>query len=95
MPRFLTDFPDVDDAATSRAGWNRGLVEFYGGSGDADDRIMTALLQLGAFVGAAMSGFFADRYSRKASIGKSTGRISVGELTQQLSVLWSVLWARE
>jgi MFS family permease len=31
---------------------------------------MTALLQLGAFVGAAMSGFFADRYSRKASIGK-------------------------
>jgi hypothetical protein len=24
MPRFLTDFPDVDDAATSRAGWNRG-----------------------------------------------------------------------
>lgn len=33
---------------------------------------MTALLQLGAFVGAAMSGFFADRYSRKASIGEST-----------------------
>jgi MFS family permease len=32
---------------------------------------MTALLQLGAFVGAAMSGFFADRYSRKASIGAS------------------------
>lgn len=30
---------------------------------------MTALLQLGAFVGAALSGFFADRFSRKASIG--------------------------
>jgi MFS family permease len=32
---------------------------------------MTALLQLGAFIGAALSGFFADRYSRKASIGET------------------------
>lgn len=32
--------------------------------------VMTALLQLGAFIGAALSGFFADRYSRKASIGE-------------------------
>lgn len=41
---------------------------------------MTALLELGAFIGALLAGFFADRYSRRASIGESkrasTGRVA-------------------
>jgi MFS family permease len=31
-------------------------------------RIMTALLELGAFIGSIIAGYFADRYSRKGSI---------------------------
>lgn len=31
--------------------------------------IMTALLELGAFIGALLAGFVADRYSRKKAIG--------------------------
>lgn len=33
--------------------------------------IMTALLELGAFIGALQAGFVADKYSRKKAIGLS------------------------
>lgn len=32
---------------------------------------MTALLELGAFIGALQAGFVADKYSRKKAIGLS------------------------
>lgn len=37
--------------------------------------IMTALLELGAFIGALQAGFVADKYSRKKAIGLSLSRL--------------------
>lgn len=71
MPRFLSDFPQVDSAASSAAGFNKGLL--------------TAMLELGAFVGAILCGFVADRYSRKASIGVGLVWFTIGSVIQTAS----------
>ncbi|WWC88882.1 uncharacterized protein L201_003797 [Kwoniella dendrophila CBS 6074] len=55
MKQFLTQFPETDKTVTSAAGLNKG--------------VMTALLELGAFLGAIQAGFLADKYSRKWAIG--------------------------
>lgn len=68
MPRFLADFPEVDSAVSSAAGFNKGLL--------------TAMLELGAFVGAILCGFVADRYSRKASIGVGLIWFMIGSVLQ-------------
>ncbi|ODO07210.1 hypothetical protein L198_00789 [Cryptococcus wingfieldii CBS 7118] len=44
MPQFLSQFPDVDKDASFSAAFNKG--------------IMTALLELGALIGAFQAGFF-------------------------------------
>ncbi|KAH8077366.1 hexose transport-related protein [Filobasidium floriforme] len=54
MPRFLDQFPEVNDSVSTAASFNKGL--------------MTGMLEMGAFLGALMAGFVADKYSRKASI---------------------------
>lgn len=64
MPHFLKQFPEVDEAVTSSASLNKG--------------IMTGLLELGAFMGALMAGYVADRYSRKASIGFGITWFAIG-----------------
>lgn len=46
---------------------------------------MTALLELGAFLGAIMSGFVADRYSRKASIVYGSVWFIIGSVLQAAS----------
>ncbi len=57
MPRFLKQFPEVDPkSGLPHTGLNKG--------------VMTGLLELGAFLGAMQSGFLADRYSRKKTIGE-------------------------
>lgn len=71
MPRFLADFPEVDTAVTSGAGFNKGL--------------MTAMLELGAFIGAILVGFVADRYSRKMSIAVGLAWFTVGSVIQTAS----------
>ncbi|KAJ5741360.1 hypothetical protein N7533_010769 [Penicillium manginii] len=53
MPQFLDDFPEVS-ANASGAGFKKGL--------------MTAVLELGAFIGAMNQGWLADKISRKWSI---------------------------
>lgn len=54
MEQFLKEIPKVDDDADSSASFNRGL--------------MTAILQLGAMIGAASSGYVADKWSRRVAI---------------------------
>ncbi|RSH80159.1 hypothetical protein EHS25_007264 [Saitozyma podzolica] len=71
MPKFLSDFPDVDTAVSSSAGFNKG--------------IMTAMLELGAFLGAIFVGFVADKYSRKVSIGVGLAWFAVGSTIQTSS----------
>lgn len=39
--------------------------------------IMTALLELGAFIGALQAGFVADKYSRKKAISLSLSRLPI------------------
>jgi MFS family permease len=46
---------------------------------------MTALLQLGAFIGAALSGFVADRWSRKMSIAWGVVISVIGNIIQTAS----------
>ncbi|KAK9462289.1 putative MFS monosaccharide transporter [Lipomyces oligophaga] len=53
MDQFLTDIPDIATGHAG-AGFKKGL--------------MTALLELGAFIGAWNQGWIADKYSRKRSI---------------------------
>lgn len=79
MPRFNDDFPSINEAVDPNAGWNRG--------------IMTALLQLGAFAGAISSGFLADRYSRKASIGAGIIVSVIGNIIQTASHNYGTLVA--
>ncbi|BEI82216.1 hypothetical protein CcaverHIS002_0300840 [Cutaneotrichosporon cavernicola] len=71
MPNFLHQFPEVDETVTSAAALNKG--------------IMTALLELGAFMGAIMAGFVADRYSRKASIAVGLTWFVIGSTLQTAS----------
>lgn len=68
MPQFLDTFPETDGKQTSAAAFNKG--------------IMTALLELGAFLGAIMSGFVADRYSRKWCIGFGMIWFIIGSVLQ-------------
>ena len=79
MPKFLTDFPEIDSAASSSAGFNKGL--------------MTAMLELGAFLGAILVGFVADRYSRKASIGVGLAWFTIGSVIQTASFHYATLVA--
>lgn len=57
------------------------------------DSIMTALLQLGAFVGAAFSGFVADRYSRRLSIFWGTFISIIGAAIQTAAENYATLVA--
>lgn len=79
MPRFLGDFPEVDTAVSSSAGFNKGL--------------MTAMLELGAFLGAILVGFVADRYSRKASIAVGLAWFTIGSIIQTASFHYATLVA--
>lgn len=71
MPGFLKQFPEVDPAVTSFASLNKG--------------VMTALLELGAFIGALMAGFTADRWSRKVAIAIGVVWFIIGSTLQTAS----------
>ena len=65
MPQFLERFPRVSESA-SGAGFWKGL--------------MTAMIQLGALVGAINQGWIADKISRKYSIVVAVIVFSVGSM---------------
>ncbi|KAL4966921.1 sugar porter family MFS transporter [Aspergillus stella-maris] len=76
MPQFLEEFPDVSPEA-SGAGFKKGL--------------MTAILELGAFLGAMNQGWIADKISRKWSIFTAGLVFIVGGALQTGAVSFAML----
>ncbi|EFY92295.1 MFS monosaccharide transporter, putative [Metarhizium acridum CQMa 102] len=76
MDKFLGRFEEVSDTA-SGAGFYKGL--------------MTAMITLGAFIGALNQGWIADMYSRKYSIMIAVVIFTVGSSLQTASVDYAML----
>jgi hypothetical protein len=76
MDQFLERFPRVSTAA-SGAGFWKGL--------------MTAMLELGALVGALFAGYLADKLSRKYSIVVAVAVFTVGSILQTAAVEYAML----
>ncbi|CAM1507732.1 Fc.00g045800.m01.CDS01 [Cosmosporella sp. VM-42] len=76
MDEFLNRFPEVSESA-SGAGFYKGL--------------MTAMITLGAFVGAFNQGWIADAYSRKYSIMFAVVVFTIGSALQTASVNYTML----
>lgn len=61
--------------------------------------IMTALLELGAFIGALQAGFVADKYSRKKAIGLSLSKFLLNDQFINISIcvalgsIWFIIGA--
>ncbi|WVF69454.1 hypothetical protein IAT40_004231 [Kwoniella sp. CBS 6097] len=77
MPQFLEQFPETDPAADPSASLNKG--------------IMTALLELGAFLGALSAGWIADKWSRKMSIVVGSVWFVIGSILQASSYSFAQL----
>lgn len=76
MDQFLDRFPRVSESA-SGAGFWKGL--------------MTAMLELGALIGALISGYLADRLSRKYSIIVAVVVFTIGSILQTAAVEYGML----
>jgi len=76
MDQFLDVFPRVSDTA-SGAGFWKGL--------------MTAMLELGALIGALCAGYLADKLSRKYSIVVAVIVFTIGSILQTAAVEYSML----
>jgi MFS family permease len=76
MDQFLTQFPRVS-AQASGAGFWKGL--------------MTAMLELGALIGALFAGWMADKLSRKYSIVVAVIVFIVGSILQTAAVEYAML----
>ncbi|KAF7557072.1 hypothetical protein G7Z17_g895 [Cylindrodendrum hubeiense] len=76
MDQFLERFPEVSDGA-SGAGFYKGL--------------MTAMITLGAFLGALNQGWIADTYSRKYSIMIAVVIFTIGSALQTASISYGML----
>jgi MFS family permease len=78
MEQFLQQFPEVADGA-SGAGFKKGLL--------------TAMIELGAFIGAMNQGWIADKISRKWSIMVAVLIFLLGSALQTGSMNYSMLVA--
>ncbi|KAI9722624.1 MAG: hypothetical protein M1812_001555 [Candelaria pacifica] len=76
MPQFLDRFPQVSETA-SGAGFKKGLL--------------TAMIELGAFIGALNQGWIADKISRKYSIVVAVIIFTVGSALQTAAVDYAML----
>ncbi|KAI1575895.1 AraJ, Arabinose efflux permease [Pyrenophora tritici-repentis] len=76
MDQFLARFPRVSTEA-SGAGFWKGL--------------MTAMLELGALIGALFAGWLADKLSRKYSIVVAVGVFTVGSILQTAAMEYAML----
>ena len=76
MDQFLGRFPRVSETA-SGAGFWKGL--------------MTAMLELGALIGALFAGWCADKLSRKYAIVVATIIFTIGSILQTAAVEYGML----
>ncbi|KAI4263218.1 MAG: hypothetical protein L6R42_001629 [Xanthoria sp. 1 TBL-2021] len=76
MPQFLARFTRVSETAPG-AGFYKGL--------------MTAMIELGAFLGAFNQGWIADKYSRKYSIVIAVVIFTIGSIVQTAAVDYAML----
>ncbi|MCJ1441886.1 MAG: hypothetical protein MMC23_002378 [Stictis urceolatum] len=76
MPQFLQRFSSVADGAAGSGFW-KGLL--------------TAMIELGALVGALNQGWIADKYSRKYSIVVAVAIFTVGSVLQTAAVDYAML----
>lgn len=76
MDEFLQRFPEIADTAPG-AGFYKGL--------------MTAMITLGAFLGALNQGWIADLYSRKYSIMIAVVVFVIGSVIQTAAVNYPML----
>ncbi|KAJ8118722.1 hypothetical protein OPT61_g333 [Boeremia exigua] len=76
MDQFLGTFPRVSESA-SGAGFWKGL--------------MTAMLELGALIGALFAGYLADKLSRKYSIVVAVIVFTIGSILQTAAVEYGML----
>ena len=76
MPQFLDRFGRVSEAA-SGAGFWKGLL--------------TAMIELGALIGAFNQGWIADKFSRKYSIVAAVCIFTVGSILQTASISYPML----
>ncbi|CAD6573763.1 MAG: hypothetical protein ASARMPREDX12_006232 [Alectoria sarmentosa] len=76
MPQFLAQFTRVSDTA-SGAGFWKGLL--------------TAMIELGALIGAINQGWIADKISRKYSIVVAVTIFTIGSVLQTASISYAML----
>ena len=76
MPQFLARFPQVSESSSS-AGFDKGLL--------------TAMIELGALIGALNQGWVADKISRKYSVVVAVAVFSVGSALQTGSTGYAIL----
>ena len=76
MPQFLGRFDRVSESA-SGAGFWKGLL--------------TAMIELGALLGALNQGWVADKISRKYSIGLAVVIFTIGSILQTAAVDYAML----
>lgn len=76
MPQFLARFPQVSEKAAG-AGFAKGLL--------------TAMIELGALIGAFNQGWLADKISRKYSIVVAVIIFTVGSILQTAAVDYAML----
>lgn len=76
MDQFKTTFPEVAPGYPGSGFW-KGL--------------MTAMIELGAFVGAFNQGWIADRYSRRYSIVVAVVVFTIGSILQTAAVNYAML----
>lgn len=76
MDEFLKDFPEISPDA-SGAAFKKGLL--------------TAMIELGAFIGAMNQGWIADKISRKWSIMVASGIFLFGSALQTGAVNYDML----
>ena len=76
MPQFLARFDRVAETASGSGFW-KGLL--------------TAMIELGAFLGALNQGWVADKFSRKFSIVGAVCIFTVGSILQTAAVNYTML----
>ncbi|KAG5440017.1 hypothetical protein PCK2_000625 [Pneumocystis canis] len=90
MPHFLKQFPELAIAESSMyhgmpyPSTSSPHADFYKG-------LMTALIELGAFIGALNQSWIADKFSRKYSISSAVFFFSIGAIIQTAALNYTFL----